>query len=238
MKQKGESFPGHKDRKNEYGTFHNHSWRQPQCPLIEMPHFPSPDSIRSEIHTRSASEARVAAPPSDERCSLVAKGGVIFPVGQNTRTPMDKRNIWTLPCPWGYLLSSLFQLSQGITSTSWELGWLMHFGKGWQQRMVLTQTSKEMVQSGKKLGGCVCGNKSSSVWLWRLVWLMALFGWLSGRMFPSHYPCCMESKHRRDRKVGRGIFCKVKTISQMWFKPLLTRYSEKSPITTSSLQPW
>lgn len=79
-------------------------------------------------------------------------------------------------------------------------------------------------------------NKSSSVRLWRLVWLMALFGWLCIRMFPSHYPCCMKSKkHKRDRKVGRGVFCKAKTISQRWFKPLLITYSKKSPTTASPL---
>lgn len=139
------------------------------------------------------------------------------------RTPREKRNIWALPCPWGYLLSSLLLLRElpqylGSSCTLGRTG-----GKGW----CWPRSQKKRCNLGQRWGVCG-GNKSSSDQLWRLVWLMALFDWLCIRMFPSHHPCCMKSKkHKRDRKVGREVFCKVKIISQSWFKPLLITYSKK-----------
>lgn len=155
------------------------------------------------------------------------------------RTPREKTNIWSLPCPWGYLLSFLLQLSQGITSIILGAGVAHALWEGLTAEGDADPDLKRNSATWEKAGG-EGGNKSSSVWLWRLVWLMALFGWLCVRMFPSHYPCCMKSKKRkRDRKVGRGLFCKVKTISQRWFKPLLkaSKYNKKFPTTSSSLQP-
>lgn len=83
------------------------------------------------------------------------------------------------------------------------------------------------------LGKSWRGNKSSSVWLWRLIWLMTLFGWLCVKMFP--YPCCMKSKmQKRDRKVGKGVFWKVKTACLGWFK-LPVSINQTSSTTGSSL---
>lgn len=84
------------------------------------------------------------------------------------------------------------------------------------------------------LGKSWRGNKSSSVWLWRLIWLMTLFSWLCVRMFP--YPCCMKSKmQKRDRKVGKGVFCKVKTDCLGWFKLPISINNQTSSTTGSSL---
>lgn len=67
---------------------------------------------------------------------------------------------------------------------------------------------------------------------------MILFGWLCVRMFPSPYPCCMKSKkQKKDRKVGKGVFCKVKTISLGWVTPLISINIQTSSTTGSSLQP-
>lgn len=90
MKQKGESFPGHKDTSNEYTTFHIYSWWQPQRPLIKVPHFPSPDTTQLEIHTGSAEGVGSPAPLSDECGFLMVKGRIIFLVQKSIRTPREK----------------------------------------------------------------------------------------------------------------------------------------------------
>lgn len=144
-----------------------------------------------------------------------------------------KREYLALPCSWGYLLSSLLHLHQGIILVS---GVAYAFWEELLADEVLTQTWKEITQSGKNPG--VGKNKSSSVRLWRLVWSTALFGWLCVGMFPSQYPCCMKSKkHKRDRRIPKELFYKAKTTSQRRFKHLLITYSKKSPTTSSSLQP-
>ena len=140
MKQEGESFPGHKDRRNKYGTLHSHSWQEPQCPLRKMPHFPSPDTAWSETCTCSAEGTSIPASPSDERSLLVAKGRHLssmadYPTASGL--PGKKKNLGpsflTVEdiCSASFLFSFHRELPQYLKSWDGSCTLGMADGRGW-----------------------------------------------------------------------------------------------------------
>lgn len=91
------------------------------------------------------------------------------------------------------------------------LGAGVALGRDGGRRWCWPKPQKKWCNLGKMRGRREDWNKSSSVWLWRLVWLMALFAWLCVRMFPSCYPCAWRAKSTRGiEKLEEGYFARWK----------------------------